>query len=77
MPHSIQCQCGDVKGEIADSGTHSRLICYCKDCRAFARHLSEQPDILDAQGGVEIVQIAQSRLRFTQGQDVSVHEPFC
>ena len=69
MSHPVQCKCGTIKGEISGTGTHSRLICYCTDCRAFARFLEKTPDILDQQGGTEIVQIAQPRLRFSQGED--------
>ena len=69
MPHPVSCRCGAVKGELSAGGTHNRLVCYCKDCRAFARYLAETPGILDAQGGTEIIQLAQARLRFTQGED--------
>lgn len=69
MPHPVQCKCGTLKGEISDTGTCNRVACYCKDCRAFARFLSTTPDILDQQGGTEIIQLAQSRLRFTQGEE--------
>ena len=69
MSHPVSCRCGAVKGELSAGGTHNRLICYCKDCRAFARYLAETPDILDTQGGTEIIQLAQARLRFTQGED--------
>lgn len=43
--------------------------CYCTDCRAFAHFLGKAPDVLDEQGGTEIVQVAQPRLRFIQGED--------
>ncbi|WP_460857217.1 DUF6151 family protein [Rheinheimera gaetbuli] len=67
--HSIQCKCGTLRGEVDCSGTHNRIICYCTDCRAFAGFLGNAPDVLDQQGGTEIVQIAQSHLRFLQGEE--------
>lgn len=67
--HRIQCECGAVRGEIEQSGLHNRLVCYCTDCRAFANFLGKGHEVLDAQGGTEIVQLAQSRLRFLQGED--------
>jgi hypothetical protein len=67
--HSIQCKCGVVRGQLESSGRHNRLICYCTDCRAFARFLGKAPDVLDEQGGTEIIQVAQSRLHFVQGED--------
>jgi hypothetical protein len=66
MMHPIQCQCGTVRGHLEGTGLSNRLICYCTDCRAFARFLN-RADVLDAQGGTEIVQIAQPRLRITKG----------
>jgi hypothetical protein len=77
--HQLQCQCGLVRAEVDCRGTHNRLICYCTDCRAFGRFVvglretaansgSDHP-ILDAQGGTELIQVAQSKLRFLQGED--------
>jgi hypothetical protein len=68
MMHPIQCQCGTVRGQLEGTGLCNRLICYCADCRAFARFLG-RADVLDTQGGTEIVQIAQPRLRISQGLD--------
>jgi hypothetical protein len=45
-----------------------RLVCYCKDCRAFARILA-RPDVLDAAGGTDIFQMAPGRLKLTAGVD--------
>ncbi|MDO8272920.1 MAG: DUF6151 family protein [Gammaproteobacteria bacterium] len=67
--HPIQCKCGAIRGQLEGTGTHSRIICYCTDCRAFARFLDKASDVLDKQGGTEILQVAQSRLRFLQGED--------
>ncbi len=67
--HPIQCQCGAVRGQLAVAGASNRAICYCTDCRAFARYLGRAADVLDERGGTEIVQVAQPRLRFTQGKD--------
>ncbi len=67
--HPIQCQCGAIRGQLEGKGTHNRLICYCTDCRAFARFLGKAPDVLDEQGGTELLQVEQSRLRFLQGED--------
>ncbi|RVU35578.1 hypothetical protein EOE67_13365 [Rheinheimera riviphila] len=77
--HPLQCQCGLVRAEVDCRGTHNRLICYCTDCQAFGRFVtglcepaansgSDHP-ILDAQGGTELIQVAQSKLRFLQGED--------
>lgn len=66
--HPIQCDCGAIRGEIRGTGTTNRVICYCTDCRAFARFLGK-PGVLDGQGGTEIVQLNLSRLTFLAGQE--------
>jgi hypothetical protein len=67
--HPIQCQCGTVRGQLEGTGVSNRLICYCTDCRAYMRFLGRADDVLDKQGGTEIVQVALPRLRFSQGLD--------
>ena len=67
--HPIQCKCGTVRGQLEGTGVSSRIICYCTDCRAYIRFLDQAADVLDGQGGTEIVQVEQPRLRFSQGAD--------
>ena len=67
--HPVRCNCGAIRGQLEGAGIHNRITCYCTDCRAFARFLGKAPDVLDEQGGTEILQVAQSRLRFVQGDD--------
>src|ERR1700755_366698 len=66
----LQCRCGRVRG-VARDMTPSigfRFVCYCKDCQAFA-HFLKRPDVLDAAGGTDIVQIPPRHLRLTAGAD--------
>lgn len=67
--HAIQCQCGQLRAHVEGEGIHNHIVCYCSDCRAFAHFLGRAEQVLDAQGGTEIVQISQARLRFIQGQE--------
>ena len=69
-PAALSCQCGKVRGELVDAspGNVNRIICYCDDCQAFARYLG-RPDLLDARGGSDIVQVAPARLAFVEGQE--------
>lgn len=69
MMHRIQCKCGALQGHIQGTGTCSRVACYCADCRAFTKFLGCSDDVLDAQGGSEIVQLAQPRVVFSQGKE--------
>jgi hypothetical protein len=59
-----------VQGVVADASpkTINRVVCYCDDCQAFARFL-ERDYLMDDHGGSDVIQVAPSRLRFTQGAD--------
>jgi hypothetical protein len=45
----------------------NRIVCYCDDCQAFAHQIG-RADLLDLQGGSDIVQLAPAAMCFTQGQ---------
>lgn len=42
------------------------MICYCDDCQTFARHL-DKAHVLDAYGGLDVVQVAPPQLRLAAG----------
>lgn len=67
--HKIQCKCGALHGRIEGKGVCNRVVCYCGDCRAFARYLGAADEVLDAHGGTEIIQVAQPRVVFLQGKE--------
>ena len=66
----LRCKCGQVRGVARDVGpsTGLRFVCYCEDCRAFARFL-ERPDVLDPEGGTDIFQMPPARLGLTLGTE--------
>lgn len=66
--HQIQCKCGTIRGQLEGTGISNRVVCYCTDCQAFAKFLDKSNEVLDVHGGTEIVQVAQPRLTFSQGQ---------
>ena len=65
----MRCRCGEVRARVTDASarTVNRVVCYCGDCQAFAQQLG-RADLLDAQGGSDIVQLAPASLTFVQGQ---------
>jgi hypothetical protein len=67
MSHPLECRCGQIKGNVAEAGSVNHAICYCKDCQAFAHFLGSAAQILDPQGGSDIVQVAPKNVTFTQG----------
>lgn len=65
--HPLRCRCGALQGQVELSGLSNRVRCYCQDCQAFARFLGSPDQVLDAQGGSDVVQLAPHRIRITQG----------
>lgn len=45
-----------------------RVVCYCKDCQAFA-HFLGRAGVLDFAGGTDIFQMAPARVTLTAGAD--------
>jgi len=66
----LRCGCGQVQGRVTNTmpETVNRVICYCDDCQAFLRYLG-RTDLLNANGGTDIVQIAPASLSFHVGDE--------
>ena len=67
----LRCDCGAVSG-VANNvspGTGNHLVCYCRDCQAFARFLEHEEDILDEYGGTDIFQLAPAQIQIQHGQE--------
>ncbi|HEY6924354.1 MAG TPA: DUF6151 family protein [Steroidobacteraceae bacterium] len=67
--YRLRCQCGTVQGVLTNLASTNRVVCYCKDCQAFAHALGQSDSVLDSRGGSDIVQALPRDLRFTQGLD--------
>jgi len=66
----FRCRCGEVTGRVANASASAlnRVVCYCSDCQAFAHHLG-RTDLLDAQGGSDIVQAAPASVQLERGTE--------
>ena len=66
---TLSCSCREVRGLVtaAAPGQVTRIVCYCDDCQAFLHRL-DRADLLDDQGGTDIVQLAPAWLSFVQGK---------
>ena len=66
----LRCRCGEVAGVVTNASpqTVNRVVCYCDDCQAFVHQLG-RADLLNTQGGSDIVQVAPASLTFVKGQD--------
>jgi hypothetical protein len=67
MDHPLHCQCGTIKGYVTRPGPAVRVLCYCKDCQAYARFLKRAELILDEHNGTSIVATVPSHVFLNQG----------
>jgi hypothetical protein len=68
--HPLQCRCGSLQGYVETQGPANRSLCYCNDCQAFARYLGRPNEILDSNGGTDVIQTLPALVTLTQGQEV-------
>ena len=54
----IQCECGQFRARLnaIPNNTPGRLVCYCDDCQFYLHHL-KRDDLLDTNGGTEVVPV--------------------
>ena len=67
MNHPMQCRCGTLRGLVNEPRSANRVVCYCRDCQAFAVFLGRQEEILDERGGSDLIQVLPKNVTFTQG----------
>ena len=68
---NFSCQCRSLAGtvELPDLQSLTRLICYCEDCQAFARHLRPEKPVLGPHGGSDMVQMSPAHFRINRGME--------
>ena len=61
---ALACRCGTISGRAIKVYPHhgTRVVCYCKDCQAFAQALGGAETTLDAYGGTDIYQLPAARV---------------
>ena len=66
----IQCECGKFRAELTrfPMNTPGRLKCYCDDCQAFLHYL-KRDDLLDQNGGTEIIPVYPADIKITAGKE--------
>jgi len=67
MNHPFQCRCGTLQGEISHPEHGMRAVCYCGDCQAYAHLLGQPQQVLDRQGGTDVVATHARYVVFTSG----------
>lgn len=66
---TLRCRCGTLTGHVDAVHSAGRALCYCEDCQAFARFLGRPEEILNAEGGTEIVACLPRSVHFSTGLD--------
>ncbi len=69
MDRQLQCHCGKLRGQLKHAEKATHLLCYCKDCQAFAHFLGKADIMLDAQGGSDVVVAHPQDIAITAGAD--------
>lgn len=67
MTHALRCECGTVRGFVADPRKTFRGVCYCRDCQAFAHFLGREREVLNDRGGTGVIQTVPRNVTFSQG----------
>lgn len=68
---TLSCACGKLTASATGvrRGGANRCVCYCQFCQAYARHLGQAEEVLDAEGGTEVMQFSPRHFRFTAGEE--------
>jgi hypothetical protein len=69
MNHPLRCRCGTLQGVVVPAPSTTRIVCYCRDCQAYARFLGSA-GVVDQCGGTEIVASVSKHVQFTNGQEM-------
>ena len=69
MNHPLRCRCGTLQGVVVPAPSTTRIVCYCRDCQAYARFLGS-PGVVDECGGTEVVASLPKHVQFTNGQEM-------
>lgn len=71
MNMKFSCRCGNLRGEIErpEELRGLRIICMCKDCQKYAHTLGNTENILDKNGGLEVVPVFPKLLKISSGND--------
>jgi hypothetical protein len=67
----VRCSCGALRGtalRIAPDRVN-RVVCHCRFCVGYARHLGAADRVLDEHGGSDVFQMAPADLVLTEGLD--------
>lgn len=66
----IQCACGQFQARLKafPKNTPGRLVCYCDDCQQYLHHLN-RADLLDANGGTEIIPAYPADVEVLRGRE--------
>jgi hypothetical protein len=62
----LTCSCESMAWSVYAGAPGRHIVCYCKDCQSFARHL-DHAEVLDANDGTHIFQTIPRDVHFLRG----------
>ena len=67
----LRCDCEKFKAELSNFPKNSagRSVCYCDDCQTFLHYL-KRSELLDVNGGSEIIPVYPSDFKIIQGKNL-------
>lgn len=69
MDVTLRCRCGEFEALLTSPAAARRAVCYCRDCRAYTYFLERAGELLDAQGGSDVIAAQPHNLKITRGAD--------
>lgn len=69
MPLTITCQCKKLRLEVSTPAGlyNNHFVCMCDDCQAYAHHIGAAGEVLDENGGTDVVPVFPARLKIVEG----------
>lgn len=67
----LSCPCGKTQGTLTNVSpqTVNHGKCYCRFCQSYARRFPNGKQLLDDNGGTDMIQLSPAQVRFSRGQE--------
>lgn len=69
MDVTLRCRCGEFEALLASPAAARRAVCYCRDCRAYLHFLERGDELLDGNGGSDVLAVQPHNVKITRGAD--------
>ncbi len=68
---NVSCSCGAFRGVLKNTTpkTTTHLMCFCKHCQAFVRHLGKTDSLVNELGGTDLLQVNPKNFEIQIGKE--------